>query len=206
MRENVLRDRNLQKWQKRCILPSVMGGLTSARPRSPHKWIPAYPCSLLMYVIKPLIYPVHSPFFQAIIDKITNSGAGHLAVAFILCKVISPIKYAITLVGTKYLVAFLRRRGYLAPVPEEDRISVLAKESQQLIKTRIARGRQRGEARIRKTKTAVKDLKLKIKNKRMPKRWVCCGGKLLVMRIGPRFDWDIGTMHVIIGGIIAWLH
>ena len=24
MRENVFRDRNLQKWQKRCILPSVM--------------------------------------------------------------------------------------------------------------------------------------------------------------------------------------
>jgi len=116
----------------------------------------------------------HAYLPQAIIDKITTSGAGHLAVAFILCKVISPIKYAITLVGTKYLVAFLRRRGYLAPVPEEDRISVLAKESQQLIKTRIARGRQRGEARIRKTKTAVKDLKLKIKNKtlhkRMPKR------------------------------------
>ena len=127
-----------------------------------------------MYVIKPLIYPVHSPFFQAIIDKITTSGAGHLAVAFILCKVISPIRYLTTIVGTKYLADYLRRCGYLAPVPEGDRIGKLAKESQQLIKTRIARGRQRGEARIRKTKTAVKDLKLKIKNKtlhkRMPKR------------------------------------
>jgi len=112
----------------------------------------------------------HAHLPQAIINKITTSGAGHLAVAFILCKVISPIRYLTTIVGTKYLADYLRRCGYLAPVPEGDRIGKLAKESQQLIETRIATGRRRGAARMRKTNTAVKNLKLKIKNKTLHKR------------------------------------
>lgn len=77
-----------------------------------------------------------------------------------------------TLVGTKYTADYLRRRGYMAPVPKGDNIGELAKESQKLIetksaeiKTKFAKGRRSGEARMRKTNTAVKD-----KLKRTPKR------------------------------------
>lgn len=121
----------------------------------------------------------HAGLPQAVIQKLTASGAGHFAVAFILCKVISPIRYATTIVGTKYTADYLRRRGYMAPVPVGDRIGDLAKESQKLIetksaeiKTRFTRSRRRfskiKEARMKKTKKAVRDLRTRIK--RTPKR------------------------------------
>ena len=112
--------------------------------------------------------------FQSLIDHIVNSGAGHFAVAFVLCKVISPIRYLTTIIGSKYAADYLRRRGYIAPIPEGDRIGELAKESQKLLEEKSAEFRSRmegrgrrlrkvNEVRMRKTRKTVNDWKSKMK-------------------------------------------
>jgi len=114
------------------------------------------------------------PYFQSWIDAIIQSGAGHVAVAFILCKLITPIRYLTTIVGTKYIAEYLRRHGYIAPIPQGDRIGELAKESQKIIerksaalKTKMARSGRRlrkvNEVRIRKTNKAVTDWRSRIR-------------------------------------------
>lgn len=110
----------------------------------------------------------HVSLPQSLIDAITQSGAGHFAVAFILCKVISPIRYLTTIVGTKYTADYLRRRGYMAPIPQGDNIGQLAKESQKIIeeksaefRTKITRSGRRlkkvNVVRMKKTNKAVGD-------------------------------------------------
>jgi len=114
------------------------------------------------------------PYFQSTIDAVIQSGAGHVAIAFILCKLISPLRYLTTIVGTKYISEYLRSRGYIAPIPQGDRIGELAKESQKIIgeksaalRTKMARSGRRlrkvHEVRIRKTNKAVTDWRSRIR-------------------------------------------
>jgi len=50
---------------------------------------------------------------ESVVDKVTHSGAGHLAVAYALYKVATPARYAVTLGGTTLAINSLRNMGYL---------------------------------------------------------------------------------------------
>ncbi|KAF0297575.1 Protein FAM210A [Amphibalanus amphitrite] len=56
-------------------------------------------------------------FSQTITDKLRNSAAGHIAVAYALYKLATPARYTVTLGGTTYSIKFLSERGYIKPVP-----------------------------------------------------------------------------------------
>jgi len=124
----------------------------------------------------------HLSLPQNFIDKILQSGAWtHLVVAFVLCKVITPVRYLTTVVGTKYTADFLRARGYIKPIPKTDTIGELAKESSRIIENRSkemrTRIRRQGKKvkkfnalRMRRTESVFKNWRLRMRNRRKPKR------------------------------------
>jgi len=109
---------------------------------------------------------------QTLVDAVTQSGAGHFFVAFLLCKVIGPIRYLTTIVGTKYVADGLKKRGIVQPVPAADSLGNLAKESGQFIEEktlemklefgrRVSRQNRRMKKNARVTwRKAVRDKKL----------------------------------------------
>lgn len=71
-------------------------------------------------------------------DKIVASlsvpGVGHAAIAYLLYKLATPVRYAVTIAGTRLAVNVLRRWGHLPPIPEKNKIRSLVKEGQQKMK------------------------------------------------------------------------
>jgi len=50
---------------------------------------------------------------ENVVNKVTHSGAGHLAVAYALYKIATPARYAVTLGGTTLAINQLRNMGYI---------------------------------------------------------------------------------------------
>jgi len=55
---------------------------------------------------------------DSIVEKVTSSGAGHIAIAYALYKVATPVRYAVTLGGTTVAINRLRNMGYIKPAKE----------------------------------------------------------------------------------------
>ncbi|KAK4879019.1 hypothetical protein RN001_007165 [Aquatica leii] len=64
--------------------------------------------------------------------KITNSlkdsSMGYIAVAYALYKIATPIRYTITLGGTTISINYLKRWGYIKPVPTKDKLKEMYTE------------------------------------------------------------------------------
>ena len=65
---------------------------------------------------------------ETILSPFKKSGLGTLAVAYLLYKLISPIRYIVTIVATQVVVKLLRSRGLMKPVAPEDKVKELLKE------------------------------------------------------------------------------
>lgn len=65
---------------------------------------------------------------EIIISPFKKTGLGTLAIAYLMYKVISPLRYIITIVGTQFIVKILRQRGYMKPVAESEKVRELLKE------------------------------------------------------------------------------
>jgi len=64
-------------------------------------------------------------FSETITEKLRNSAAGHIAVAYALYKLATPARYTVTLGGTTYSIKLLSERGYLKPVPSTQQLKVM---------------------------------------------------------------------------------
>jgi len=53
-----------------------------------------------------------------LVEKVTESGMGHFAVAYALYKIATPARYAVTLGGTTWSINRLQRLGYIKPAKE----------------------------------------------------------------------------------------
>ena len=68
------------------------------------------------------------------ISPFESSGIGNVAVAYLLYKVATPARYTVTILGTKYTVEYLRKMGYMEPIPEGARIRDFVKESREQVR------------------------------------------------------------------------
>jgi len=53
-----------------------------------------------------------------LVEKVTKSGIGDVAVAYALYKIATPARYAVTLGGTTWSINRLQRMGYIKPAKE----------------------------------------------------------------------------------------
>nr|XP_014286684.1 protein FAM210A [Halyomorpha halys] len=68
---------------------------------------------------------------EATVEKIrTNSNtlAGHLAVSYLLYKIFTPLRYTVTVGGTTISINYLKRWGYIKPIPKKDVIKKMFEE------------------------------------------------------------------------------
>lgn len=62
-----------------------------------------------------------------VIAPFTKPGVGHAAVAYLLYKLATPLRYTVTIGGTHLSVKYLRRWGYLPPIASSDTIRSMVK-------------------------------------------------------------------------------
>lgn len=60
--------------------------------------------------------------------EVASKPAGHAAVVYLMYKMASPLRYAVTIGGTQMTVRMLRRLGYLPPISDDDRVRSLFRE------------------------------------------------------------------------------
>uniref|UniRef100_A0A6M2DC63 Putative conserved plasma membrane protein n=1 Tax=Xenopsylla cheopis TaxID=163159 RepID=A0A6M2DC63_XENCH len=64
----------------------------------------------------------------AIIENIRDSNMGYIALTYALYKIATPARYAVTLAGTTISINYLKRWGYLRPVPSREKLKDMYKE------------------------------------------------------------------------------
>ncbi|KAF7284183.1 uncharacterized protein LOC143202136 [Rhynchophorus ferrugineus] len=57
-------------------------------------------------------------FSEKIVNSMRNSSMGYVAIAYALYKIVTPLRYAVTLGGTTVSIQYLRKWGYIKPLPK----------------------------------------------------------------------------------------
>ncbi|ESO01928.1 hypothetical protein HELRODRAFT_124905, partial [Helobdella robusta] len=65
---------------------------------------------------------------QTVIDKLKSPSLGYIAATYLLYKLATPLRYTVTIVGTRWVVKYLQKSGKMPATPEENKISSLLKE------------------------------------------------------------------------------
>lgn len=73
---------------------------------------------------------------DTIISFYTMPGVGHLAVAYLMYKLATPARYAVTIGGTHMAVKWLTHWGYMKPIPESNSLKSLVKDGKTKVKAK----------------------------------------------------------------------
>ncbi|ENN77366.1 hypothetical protein HUJ04_002654 [Dendroctonus ponderosae] len=71
---------------------------------------------------------------EKIINTMRNSSMGYLAITYGLYKITTPVRYAVTLGGTTLSINYLRRWGYIKPIPSKERLKEIYAETKEGMK------------------------------------------------------------------------
>lgn len=93
---------------------------------------------------------------ETVIQWFQNPTLGTMAIAYLMCKVVSPARYFVTISGTMYVVRLRRRLGYIPPVTKETRLRTFAKDG-----GRIIRAKSKKQTAIWKEKTKKREAHFK---------------------------------------------
>ncbi|KAK2177442.1 hypothetical protein NP493_592g01005 [Ridgeia piscesae] len=94
---------------------------------------------------------------ETVLKAFSNPAIGDVAVAYLLYKIATPARYAVTIGGTHWTVRQLRRLGYMPPVPQGDSIRSLMKEGRSQMKEKASTMKDRAEDVRDKIKEKTKD-------------------------------------------------
>ncbi|KAK8729672.1 hypothetical protein OTU49_008263 [Cherax quadricarinatus] len=59
---------------------------------------------------------------ENILSHLQNSNAGYYAIAYAMYKIATPARYTITIGGTTLAINYLKKRGYIKPVPSSEKL------------------------------------------------------------------------------------
>lgn len=74
---------------------------------------------------------------ETITEKLRNSSAGHIAVAYALYKLATPARYTVTLGGTTYSIKWLSERGYIKPAPNKAEIRKMYEDKREQLREKV---------------------------------------------------------------------
>jgi hypothetical protein len=86
---------------------------------------------------------------ETLIKPFRTSSLGDFVIAYLLYKLISPVRYAVTLAGTGFIIRLMRKRGTIPQVTESTKLRTLYKDSREEIKDRSSKFRERQRSRVR---------------------------------------------------------
>lgn len=111
------------------------------------------------------------------IRKNSNNVAGHLAIAYLLYKVVTPLRYTVTLGGTTVSINYLKKWGWIKPIPKKEELRKMLddkklqfrkkrdsfKERQELMRKSVI-NKLPSKKRMKKTSDLVKRMLMRKKN------------------------------------------
>ncbi|KAJ0182010.1 hypothetical protein K1T71_002732 [Dendrolimus kikuchii] len=107
-------------------------------------------------------------FSETILEPIKNSKAGYFAFAFALYKLVTPLRYAVTVGGTTYAIRRLTALGWIKPVPSRERIKEMLQEKKENLQDRFTVGKQHYQTHLKEKRThmmeEMKRYKLEMRN------------------------------------------
>lgn len=103
---------------------------------------------------------------ETTVEKIranSNTLAGHLAVAYLLYKIFTPLRYTVTVGGTTISINYLKEWGYIKPIPKKEEFKKLLEEK------RVSFRKKRDNFRVKKD-LMKKSVFEKLAEKKRPKK------------------------------------
>ena len=94
---------------------------------------------------------------ETIIRPFQSSGLGDFAVAYLFYKLATPVRYAVTIGGTRASVRKLREWGYMEERAAEDSITNLMKDGREQMKTKISDKKEDLKEKVDDFKGEMKD-------------------------------------------------
>ncbi|CAH0726075.1 unnamed protein product, partial [Brenthis ino] len=86
-----------------------------------------------------------------------ESNAGYFALAFALYKLVTPLRYAVTVGGTTYAIKRLTVIGWIKPVPSRERIREMLQEKKDNIQGKFNESKQHYQTQYKEKKSQVMD-------------------------------------------------
>nr|CAD7588069.1 unnamed protein product [Timema genevievae] len=65
---------------------------------------------------------------EKVINPLRDSKAGYLAISYALYKITTPLRYTVTLGGTTVSINYLKKWGYIKPIPARDKLKEMYQE------------------------------------------------------------------------------
>nr|CAD7574696.1 unnamed protein product [Timema californicum] len=65
---------------------------------------------------------------EKVINPLRDSKAGYLAISYALYKIATPLRYTVTLGGTTVSINYLKKWGYIKPIPARDKLKEMYQE------------------------------------------------------------------------------
>lgn len=68
---------------------------------------------------------------EKLINPLKDSSMGYIALAYGMYKVVTPLRYTVTLGGTTISINYLKKWGYIKPVPSTERMKEIYREKKE---------------------------------------------------------------------------
>lgn len=101
-------------------------------------------------------------FNERIVNSMRNSSMGYFAITYGLYKIATPARYAITLGGTTVSINYLKKWGYIKPMPSKERLKELYTETKEGMKEKrenLMESVQSLQQTVKETKEGIKEKK-----------------------------------------------
>ncbi|ESO90794.1 hypothetical protein LOTGIDRAFT_99060, partial [Lottia gigantea] len=73
---------------------------------------------------------------ESLLKPFRSSSLGNVALAYLMYKVATPARYAVTLGGTNFAIKYLKKKGKIS-VPEDDKLKNLYQDSKDIVKEKL---------------------------------------------------------------------
>lgn len=97
-----------------------------------------------------------------IMAPLRKSGAGYFALAFACYKVVSPLRYAVTLGGATFAIKKLTTMGWIKPMPSKQRIKEVFKEQKETLQDKLIESKEHYQAHIMEKKAQITEKKTQV--------------------------------------------
>lgn len=101
-------------------------------------------------------------FSERIANSMRHSSMGYVAITYGLYKIATPARYAVTLGGTTVSIQYLKKWGYIKPIPSKERLKEMLEETKEGMKEK----RENLLESVQNLKESVKETKQGIKGKK----------------------------------------
>lgn len=98
---------------------------------------------------------------EKIVNSMRNSSMGYVAISYGLYKIATPLRYTITLGGTTVSINYLKKWGYIKPMPSKERLKEIYTETREGMKEK----RENLMETMHSIQQSVKDTKEGIKDR-----------------------------------------